>query len=72
MAPRRYITVAPRSCTVAQKRDAENCASNTAEQPMSAACAKVLSALMWNSGSVVHSTSSLRTPRIAAVFTPHQ
>ena len=34
--------------------------------PVSAACAKVLSALMWNSGSVVQSTSSAPTPRMRA------
>jgi hypothetical protein len=40
--------------------------------PVSAACAKVLSALMWKSGSVVHSTSSRPTPSTSALFTPHQ
>ncbi len=55
-----------------QKPEAEKRGSNTTRQPASAAWAKVLSALMWNSGSVVHSTSVAPTPSTRALLTPHQ
>jgi hypothetical protein len=72
IAPSRYTTVAPLARIDGQKPEAEKRDSNTTCAPVSAACAKVLSALMWNSGSVVHSTSSAATPSTSALFTPHQ
>ena len=55
-----------------QKPEAEKRGSSTMRAPESSACAKVLSALMWNSGSVVQSTSSAFTPRRRRELTPHQ
>ena len=57
---------------VGQKAEAEKRGSKTTRAPASEAWAKVLRALMWNSGSVVQSTSSAPTPRTSALCTPHQ
>ena len=55
-----------------QKPEAEKRGSTTSVAPISSAWKKLLSALVWNSGSVVHSTSPVRTPSRRAVCTPHQ
>jgi hypothetical protein len=64
--------VAPLSAIAGQKPEAENFSRNCTRQPVTDACAKVLSALTWNSGSVVHSTSSARRSSTSALCTPHQ
>ena len=56
----------------ARSRRQRSAARSPFVAPESSACAKVLSALMWNSGSVVQSTSSDLTPRRRSELTPHQ